>query len=260
MNTPNYNQQFFGTYFTYKGKPNRLYDLYYLGLISDSAFKGSLNGETGNFQVHTLGTRWQGEAENWLWEGETAYQFGRHFDTVRKIDLPRNAGMVTAGFGRKFAEVFSKPELWFYFDYASGSSGGNSDATFNQLFPLGHKYFGYMDIVGRQNIIDPNVFLKFYLSPRVNLLFWYHSFYLASATDALYNAAGNPIRRDPTGQSGHHVGNELNVVLNLFVNPNSDFQIGLGQFFAGQFVEETAKTKAQAQGGSLFYTQFTVRF
>ena len=72
LNTPNYDQQFFGSYFTYKGKPNRLYDLYYLGLISDAQFKGVLNGETGNFQVHTLGARWQGEQENWLWEGEAA--------------------------------------------------------------------------------------------------------------------------------------------------------------------------------------------
>jgi hypothetical protein len=80
LNTPNYDQQFFGSHFTYKGTPNRLYDLYYLGLISDKQDKMTLNGETGNFQVHTLGLRWQGEQDNWLWEGETAYQFGRHFD------------------------------------------------------------------------------------------------------------------------------------------------------------------------------------
>jgi hypothetical protein len=117
-----------------------------------------------------------------------------------------------------------------------------------------------MDIVGRQNIIDPNVSLKFFLSPRLNLLLWYHDFQLASSRDALYNAAGNPIRRDPTGKAGHYVGDELDIVINLFVNPNADFQIGVSNFFAGPFVERTARTAAQAQGGSFFYTQFTFRF
>jgi Alginate export len=170
--------------------------------------------------------------------------------------------MVTGGVGRRFAEWALTPELWFYFDYASGNShpGSNSYSTFNQLFPLGHKYFGYMDIVGRQNILDPNVNLKFTLSKRANLSFWFHDFHLASARDALYNGAGTPIRSDPTGRAGRYVGNELDIVLNIFVNPNTDWQIGFCEFWAGPFVRETAKDPAQTQNANFFYTQFTFRF
>jgi hypothetical protein len=262
LNQPVYAQQFFGSYLTYKGQTNRLYDLYYLGLLSNDQYAGSLNGETRAFAVHTLGLRYQGEQDNWLWEGEAAYQFGQHTNTSDARTVDRNAGMATAGFGRRFADALFRPELWFFFDYASGNRypGSGDYSTFNQLFPLGHKYFGYMDIVGRQNIIDPNVNLKFFLGKRANLLFWYHNFHLASARDALYNGAGNPIRTDPSGAAGRYVGDELDVVLGIYVNPNTDWQIGLSHFWAGPFVQDTAPTPAAGQGGNFFYTQFTFRF
>lgn len=262
LNIPNYNMQFFGSYLSYKGRPNRLYDVYYLGLLSKETNDVPLNGELGEYQVHTLGFRYQGEEDNWLWEGEAAYQFGQHYDPTSRSNMDRNSGMATAGFGRRFASLTFRPELWFYYDYASGNQtpNGNSYSTFNQLFPLGHKYLGYADIVARQNILSPNVNLKLFLNKRANLLFWYYNFQLASARDALYNAGGTPIRRDPSGRAGRNVGNELDVVLNFIVNPNTDWQFGLAHFWSGTFVEETAPNAASAQDANFFYTQFTVRF
>lgn len=262
LNQPNYGMQFFGSYLTYKGRPNRLYDFYYLGLLSNANNTQSVNGETGVFGVHTLGMRLQGEQENWLWEGEAAYQFGQHTDTDRARSIARNAGMVTAGVGRRFAGLLFKPELWFYYDYASGNRGPDAGdyATFNQLFPLGHKYLGMADLVGRQNILVPNVNLKLFFGKRANLLLWYNNFQLASSRDALYNAAGAPYRHDPTGRAGRYVGDELDVVLNILVNPNVDWQIGLSHLWAGPFVQRTAKTPGAAEDGNFFYTQFTFRF
>jgi hypothetical protein len=262
LNQPNYAMQFFGTYLTYLGRRNQIYDAYYLGALADESNVTPFNGERGALQVHTLGIRWQGIRDEWLWEGEAAYQFGVHRDAATGRDVDRNAGMVTAGAGRRFSDLPLEPELWFYFDFASGDPrpGSGSYSTFNQLFPLGHKYFGYMDIVGRQNILDPNVNLKLNLGKRANLLLWYHNFHLASARDALYNAAGTPIRRSPLGTAGRYVGDELDVVLTFVVNPNSDWQFGLSHFWAGPFVQQTATTPAQAEDGSFFYTQFTVRF
>lgn len=262
LNQPEYHQQFFGTYVTYKGRPDRYLDIYYLGFLADSQNKREYNGEVGEYAVHTLGGRWQGREGNWLWETELAYQFGNHTNKEPSREVPRNAGMATGGIGRKFAGAFFKPELWFYFDYASGNDqlNSNSYSTFNQLFPLGHKYFGYMDIVGRQNILDPNVNLRFNMGNRANLSLWFHDFHLASARDALYNGGGTPIRFDPSGRAGRFVGNELDIVLNLYVNPNTDWQFGYCQFWAGRFVEETAKTPDQARDANFFYTQFTFRF
>ena len=35
-------------------------------------------------------------------------------------------------------------------------AAGTAAPAFNQLYPLGHAYLGYMDYVGRQNIISPS--------------------------------------------------------------------------------------------------------
>ncbi|MDX2038428.1 MAG: alginate export family protein [Isosphaeraceae bacterium] len=247
--------QFFGAYATYSGLEGRLFDLYYLGLL-DTGGKLEANGRSGDADIHTIGTRWQVDRDGRLAEIETAYQFGT------RVGTPINAGMATAGVGRRWAKAFCAPELWFYFDYASGNPtpDGPSYQTFHQLFPLGHKYLGYMDLVGRQNILDANVFLKFSFDTRVTFLIWYHDFHLASARDALYNGAGVPIRRDESGRAGRYVGNELDLLLVLVLNPHSDVQIGISNFFAGTFVERTSRTSSEAQGGTFFYTQFSYRF
>ena len=57
--------------------------------------------------------------------------------------------------------------------------------TFNQLFPLGHAYFGYIDVIGRQNIIDlhPGVELTLLkdkpYAKKVSLRADYHLFWRA---------------------------------------------------------------------------------
>lgn len=262
LDQPNYQQQFFGSYFSYKGRPNEVYDFYYLGLLADRDNTTALNGENGEYQVHTLGFRYQGVRNNWLWEGEAAYQFGGHTRAELGSLISRSAGMATAGFGRKFAKLPFAPELWFYYDYASGNRAADAGTftRFNQLFPLGHKYLGYMDAVARQNILSPNASLKFYFGPRANLLFWYYNFNLASARDGLFTAGGALERIDPTGRAGRYVGDELDIALNLIMNPNMDWQIGLAHLFSGPFIERTAPTPAEAQDANFFYTQFTVRF
>ena len=43
---------------------------------------------------------------------------------------------------------------------------GGDVETFNQLFPLGHAYFGYIDLIGRQNALDLHFDLK--VAPRLS--------------------------------------------------------------------------------------------
>lgn len=262
LNQPIYQQQFFGSYITYKGAPNRLYDLYYLALLASPENVTPFNGEVGEYQVQTVGFRYQGSQNDWLWEGEAAYQFGGSTSFTLGEMISRSAGMATTGFGRRFPDLPFKPELWFYYDYASGNRGPEAGtlSRFNQLFPLGHKYLGYMDVVARQNILSPNLNLKFFLGKRAQLLFWYYNFQLASARDGLFTASGALERIDPTGRAGRDVGNELDIVLTVFQNPNTEWQFGLARLWAGSFIQQTATTPAQAGDSNLFYTQFTFRF
>src|SRR4030095_7884625 len=66
------------------------------------------------------------------------------------------AGMFTAVLGYT-APVHWSPRVYLEFDYASGDkSPGGSVGTFNQLYPNAHPFLGYIDYIGRQNIISPS--------------------------------------------------------------------------------------------------------
>src|SRR5207249_1491558 len=96
--------------------------------------------------------RFVGDQNNWLWDVEAMAQFGRYANEAQT----GFAG--TVGGGYYFKDVWGSPTLWAYYDYASGThhpaAAGNAPRTFNQLFPFGHYYFGFADLVGRQNIND----------------------------------------------------------------------------------------------------------
>lgn len=254
FDAPDRSRQFFGVYGSYRGLPNQVIEPFYLALLeTDPIAEGTPGGPRGTFDAQTLGFRYQGQADSgWILETELAFQFGR------QVDLSRSAGMATVGLGKRWNDLWATPELFAFFDYASGDGDPFNDAfgTFNQLFPLAHKYLGYMDIVARQNIIAPNIVFKLYPGKRVNLLVWYHHFELAQARDALYNAAGVPIRRDLSGQAGTNVGDEIDFLVNFIINPNTDFQINYSRFFAGPFVERTGVDR----DGEFFYMQFAFRF
>jgi Alginate export len=246
-------RQFGGTYGTYKGYKDQVLDLYYLVLLEeDIPVPGRPKGVVGSGNLHTLGSRWQGKADPWLWEFEGALQFGE------QLFRTRVAGMATAGVGRKFDHCW-KPELWFYYDYASGDRDptDDHDGTFNPLFPLGHKYFGYLDIVGRQNIHDLNVLGTLQPHEKLTLTAWYHVFRLDQARDALYGVTpGSVQRRDPTGRAGTDVGQEIDLLSEFVVGPHCFFQVGYSHFFSGEFIQRTGF------GGDaeFVYTQIYVRF
>ncbi len=252
FDSPNQSVQFFGTYAVYKGFEGQTVDLYYLGLLETDPIVRGRGGVLGEAAAHTLGTRLQGGRGDWLYESEFAYQFGG------QSNLDRSAGIATMGVGRRFSKAWAKPELWFYYDYASGDGDpvNGTFGTFNQLFPLGHKYFGYADLSARQNIRDPNVILTFAPSKRVNFLVWYHHFNLVSPRDALYNVAGAVSRRDPTGRAGTDVGDEIDLLMNVILNPHTDLQFNYSHFFPGSFIANTGVDK----DSRFFYAQFLFRF
>ena len=81
---------------------------------------------------------------NWDFELEGAGQFG----TVGSGNI--GAGMFTAVLGYTFPIKEWSPRAYFEFDYASGDrKPGGGVGTFNQLFPNGHSYLGYIDYIGR---------------------------------------------------------------------------------------------------------------
>ena len=147
------------------------------------------------------------------------------------------------------------PTLWAYYDYASGDSDPNSGNanTFNDLYPFGHYYLGWADLVGRRNIHDANAHLFLYPTQWTTLWLQYHHFWLAQERDALYNAGGVPLRRDPTGQSGQNVGDEIDIVLNFHLTSYSDILFGYSRLFGGGFLEATSGPNAAVDSDLMFF-------
>ena len=72
----------------------------------------------------------------------------------------------------------------------------------------------------------------------------YHSFWLASATDALYSASGAVIARIPTGAPDRHVGQELDIQATF--TPSSRIQLhgGYAYIFPGAFLKAATPGKS----------------
>ena len=136
--------EFYGGYATGKVPGVKAgWDVYWLGLDRAKAAFGPV---TGREKRHTVGSRISGKiaTSDFDYDAEAAYQFG----SLGSADI--SAYMAASELGYTFFDAPTSPRLHVGFDYASGDDG-HSDrvGTFNQLFPLGHAYFGHIDTIAR---------------------------------------------------------------------------------------------------------------
>ena len=178
------NQNFAGAWATYRPKKGQAIDAYYLML--DNTNRVAQQGiAAGNFTRHTFGGRYAGDEDGFLCDFEGAMQLGSQDgqDVV--------AGMATAGAGYHLKDAPLEPDRLGVLRLRQRGQPARTPGpshTFNQLFPFGHYYLGWIDQVGRQNIHDLNFHL--YLYPTKWLTTWlqFHSFWLASEP-------GRPVQR-----------------------------------------------------------------
>jgi len=79
------------------------------------------------------------------------------------------------------------PRVYLEFDYASGDQRpGGTVGTFNQLSPNAHSSLGYIDYIGRQNIISASGGLIMPPIRDLTLSLQQYFFWCASDRDALY--------------------------------------------------------------------------
>jgi hypothetical protein len=255
LDPPDHNQNFSGVWTTYRPHKGQSIELYYLDLDNrDPGVALGRGGVLGGFNISTLGSRYSGDYRHFLWDFEGMYQFGAWSNQVD------SAGAVTTGLGYAFADVPTTPQFWLYNDWASGSQNpgvGNIHGTFNQLFPWGHTYFGYLDLVGRQNIDDVSVQFGFFPLKWIQTTVQNHVFHLDSARDALYNAAGAAIRSSPAGTAGTYVGDEIDFTTNFHLDLHNDIFVGYSKLFAGEFIHRTAGPQT---GPALLYLQYSFKW
>jgi hypothetical protein len=252
FDSPDDAQQFTGSWVTYRPQKGQTVDLYYLYLDNTRPVATGFRNARGGYNVSTFGSRYAGDYHHALWDFEGMYQFGDW------ANQETSAGAFTTGLGYNFADVRLNPTFWIYYDWASGdhNPGLNRHGTFNQLFPFGHYYFGFIDVVGRQNIEDLNLHAYIWPTKWISTGFQYHMFRLESAKDALYNAAGAPIRRDPTGRAGTDVGDEIDYITNFHLSMHQDILVGYSKLYSGAFIRRTGPPGSP----EYFYIQYSYRW
>lgn len=240
FDSPNENQEFMGMYSTYKGNAAGPFDFYYLTY-----------NNLGTFNYDTIGTRHQGGSGNWLWEFEGAYQFGN------TGPIAHSAFAYTLGMGRKFPCLPWSPQLWGYFDWAKGGNRNVGSQGYNHLFPLAHKYIGFMDFFGRRNIEDLNFQLTLSPTKRLKLLAWYHILHLQTIDDNPATVAMTPF--NPANAPGSSdLGQEIDILARFAVTPRQSIVMGYSHFFAGNYYSTTAGTTKQ--DADFYYAQYQINF
>jgi hypothetical protein len=232
-------------------------EAYLLGLHEgDSDLAPSSNRQLYTPGVRALRAPTPGELDFQL---EVMGQFGRSRATTEatdETDLEHLALSLHASSGFRF-DVPWAPRLALQYDYATGD-GSPDDAEngrFDPLFGARRFEFGPTYLYGaiaRSNVSTPGV--RFELSPHRTLdaLAAYRLVWLASATDA-WTTAG---LRDPTGESGSFVGQQLEARVRWHVLPgNLSLELGGAVFLRGEFATEAPS--AESSTPVYVYTQFT---
>ena len=211
----------------------------------------TINGTSGRERRHTLGTRTWGKIgqTNLDFEIEGAGQFG----SVGRRDIA--AGMFTAVLGYTLPVSGPSARVYLEFDYGSGGSKrGGTVGTFNELYPTGHSYLGYIDYIGRQNTISPNAGVALSPTRDLTLSLQQYFFWRASDHDALYNKSGQ-VFRPGTGTTASYVGAEIDLLATYNLTPHLLGYVGYSRFFTGDFIRKTGPAKdSDVFYGAMQYT------
>ena len=227
FNTSDQDEQFWGIYATgHCPDYSANIDLYYLGRDRD------MLGETR----HTIGGRLFGQcaAVALDYDIEGAAQVGERGGQ----DI--EAWMLAVELARKMTELPGEPRMWIGFDVASGDDDPATGKvkTFDQLYPLGHAYLGFIDVVGRQNIIDLHTGLQINPLEKLTAKLSGHVFWREDEDDALYNAGGGVVRAG-TLSDKTFVGSEIDLLLIYKLDRHVTISGGYSHFFAGDFIDNS---------------------
>lgn len=203
-------------------------------------------------ELMTVGFRSDGKlAHAFDYDIEFAGQLGhRGFD-------PHRARAFAVKAGRTIEEAH-KVRLGFEYDAATGDrdpKDGRSGEFFN-LFPTNHPHYGYADLFGWRNMQDFRPMFSVAPMRPVKFDIDYHRFYLLEPRGPWKNAAGAVLGFDPKGQSGTHVGDELDFTLAFPLNKYLKILSGYSLFLPGEF----ARTTRGGDNQQFFYLQTQVDF
>jgi hypothetical protein len=227
-------RNFSGLYLTRQGDRVEMVDFYWLRDIDKSFPPVTPHPET---KRHTFGTRAKGRlGAGFAVEGEYSYQTGSAGpdDALDIAAQALAAELLWEGQGERQVRAAAGV------DWATGDEDPTDGdlETFNQLFPTGHAFLGYMDYVGRQNIQAVHGEVGARLWKQFRGLIAAHGFRLDEPTDAWFDANG-AIKLFPDPARTHRgLGSEIDLVLSLGGIEHTTLEGGYSHFFRGRVIED----------------------
>jgi hypothetical protein len=201
-------------------------------------------------ELHTIGLhgfgRW-GEGGEWDYDVSVAGQWGETQGEEHR------AWAGHAEVGRSFGGGWN-PRLALWLNYASGDQGprDGSNERFDPLFGATYAFYGYSGYFAWQNLINPALRLSFRPMAKLQVELMHRAMWLASDTDAWVRG----LRRDESGGSGSHIGQEANARLVWQVSEHFDIDLAYAHFFPGGF----ARATGAAPAGDFVQIAGTLRF
>lgn len=251
FNAPNPGISMFGVYATGAIPQTPLKaDLYWLGLNREKSTFAGVAGAESRQTVggHVFGSPFIPGVDV---DVEGGYQFGS------QADQSIGAYFVASQAGYTFKDVPTSPRIYLGFDMASGDSDPTDQTlgTFNQLFPLGHAYYGFIDVLGRQNAMDISAGIQLKPLEQWQISLDAHMFQRANTADGIYDVTGALFRAGKAGSSAA-IGTELDLVNRFQVDNHLGFEVGLCYFIPGAFIVESGTSQNITFG----YVQSTYQF
>jgi len=212
---------------------------YFLGL------RRTQDGEV-NKDISTIALRGYGN----IGDSGFDYDFDFAYQTGKLNDLDHHAQMLTTEVGYTFAHDW-KPRISTFIGYASGDRDPDDeeDNRFDRLFGFARPWSAN-DYMAPENIIAPKLRFEFVPHESVLLDMGYSSYWLASGTDSTPGG----LYRDPTGDSGTFLGNELDIRAR-FRFPYVETTLGYAWFAPGEFI----KNVGRPDNTNFFYVEITPR-
>ncbi|MGD1147590.1 MAG: alginate export family protein [Thermoanaerobaculaceae bacterium] len=175
-------------------------------VVPSVAMETTVKVKTGHLSEQAYGLRIAGrDISNFDYRAEVIHEAG--FAGPNTVE----AWGTTFGAGYTVPSIGWKPRFFAGYDYASGDKNPSDGVrgTFDTMYPTVHDRFGITDQFGWQNIVAGRVGVTLVPHRRWSVTGQYLDFWLARATDSLYNTSGGSVLRDSTGNSGRHIGEEV---------------------------------------------------
>lgn len=129
-------------------------------------------------------------------------------------------------------------------DRASGTRAGQAtqSGTWDQLYPLGHAYAGFADVLGRRNLVEERLVVQFSPHHQARVRTAFHAFQRASRADAAYDVGGG-IFRAPGVNASARIGTEVDATIQWRLGRHLRLDGGVSRFMPGQFLRDTGSAR-----------------